>query len=282
MGIRTDMAVEAHIFSRGSATEIDGIKLSSTKIGDITRTVVEVLDERGAKAIGKDKGKYITIDAPQIKYSTETYENVCNIISYELREMAENKKSVLVVGLGNDDITPDALGSETVKRLVVTTHMKKNMPEDISDDFGSLSAIVPGVMGDTGIETTEIVRGVVEYVKPDLIIAVDSLAGADINRVSTSIQISDAGISPGSGVGNHRKGLNESTLGVKVIAIGVPTVIAAEILSGGTVDEKFKSLMVTTKDIDIVIEKMSKTVANGINLAVHGNLCLKEIEEFSC
>lgn len=281
MGIRTDMAVEAHKLSAGAAAEIMGVKLTETKIGDITRTVIDVQNDSGAKAIGKAKGRYITIEAPKIKYSTEDYETVCNIISRDLCEMAKGKEKVLVVGLGNDDITPDALGSEAVKKLLVTAHMKKHLPNEAGADFGTLSAIVPGVMGDTGIETLEIVRGVAEHVKPDLIIAVDSLAGADINRVSVSVQISDVGISPGSGVGNHRDGLNEATLGIKVIAIGTPTVIAAEILSGGTIADEFKSLMVTTKDIDRVIDIMSKTIANGINLAVHNKLCLKEIEEFS-
>ena len=134
-------------------------------------------------------------------------------------------------------------------------------------------------MGSTGIETVEIVKGVLENTKPDIVIAIDSLAGADINRVTTSIQLTDTGIAPGSGVGNHRNGLNRESLGVKVIAIGVPTVIAAELLGGGDIAEEFKSLMVTTKDIDLVIKRMSKTVANGINMALHKNVTLKTVEE---
>ena len=153
------------------------------------------------------------------------------------------------------------------------------MPQVFDDSYSSVSAIAPGVMGTTGIETAEIIKGVTEYVKPDVIIAIDALAGADINRVTSSIQIADTGIAPGSGVGNHRNGLNKETLGVKVIAIGVPTVIAAELLGGESIPEEFRSLMVTTNDIDAVIKRMSKTVANGINMAMHKGITLRDLEE---
>lgn len=279
MGLRTDMAVEAHELSRGDLKEISGVKVTTSTNENITRTVVDVVDDKGAGIIGKEIGRYITIDVPQIKYSTHDYELAVKMITDELCALSEGKENILVVGLGNDDITPDALGSETVKKLIITTHMKKHMPDALSPDFGSVAAIIPGVMGDTGIETFEIVKGVTEKLAPDLIIAIDSLAGADINRITTSIQIADTGISPGSGVGNHRNGLNYDSLGVKVIAIGVPTVIAAELLSGGEIDDEYKSLMVTTKDIDYVIKRMSKTIANGINMAFHRNLDLKAIDE---
>ena len=279
MSIRTDMAVEAHELTRGESKEIDGVKLEALSHGNITRTVVDVINDNGARAINKLKGRYITIDAPDLKYSTEDYEKVCKMLSEDLRVMCENKDKILVVGLGNRQITPDALGSEVVDRLLVTTHLKEYMPNEFGDDYSSVSAIIPGVMGSTGIETVEIVKGVLENTKPDIVIAIDSLAGADINRVTTSIQLTDTGIAPGSGVGNHRNGLNRESLGVKVIAIGVPTVIAAELLGGGDIAEEFKSLMVTTKDIHLVIKRMSKTVANGINMALHKNVTLKTVEE---
>ncbi len=279
MNIRTDMAVEAHELSRGEAKEIDGVILKEFRHGDVTRTVVDIVNDNGARALNKMKGRYITIDAPELKNSTNDYENVCHMLASELREMCKDSRKTLVVGLGNRDITPDALGTGVVSKLLVTAHIKKHMPEVLGDNFSSVYAITPGVMGMTGMETAEIVKSVSEKVKPDVIIAIDALAGADINRVSTSIQVADTGIAPGSGVGNHRDGLNIDSLGVKVIAVGVPTVIAAELIAGGEIDEKFKSIMVTTKDIDLVIKRMSKTVANGINLALHKDVTLRELDE---
>lgn len=279
MGIRTDMAVEAHELSRGEAKEIGGVKLESLAHGSITRTIVDIIDDNGARTLGKMKGRYVTIDAPDLKHSSDDYEKVCTMLANELREMCNNSKTTLVVGLGNRAITPDALGSEVVDKLLITSHIKKHMPDVFDENYSSVSAIAPGVMGTTGIETVEIVKGVIDTVKPDTVIAIDALAGADINRVTTSIQIADTGIAPGSGVGNHRNGLNEDSLGVKVIAVGVPTVIAAELLGGENLADEFKSLMVTTNDIDLIIKRMSKTVANGINMALHKNLSLKEAEE---
>lgn len=279
MSIRTDIALEAHELSKGEAKEIEGVKLQSLCHGKIKRTVVDILDDNGAKTLNKEKGRYITIDAPELKYSTDDYESVCKMLADDLRIMCGNSKSTLVIGLGNRKITPDALGAQTVDNLLITSHMKKYMPDVFGEDYSSVSAIVPGVMGTTGIETADIIKGVVEKLKPDTVIAVDALAGADINRVTASIQISDAGIAPGSGVGNHRDGLNRKTLGVNVIAVGVPTVIAAELIGGEELPEEYGSLMVTTKDIDLVIERMSKTVANGINMALHKNLTLQALEE---
>ena len=279
MSIRTDIALEAHELSKGEAKEIEGVKLQSLCHGKIKRTVVDILDDNGAKTLNKEKGRYITIDAPELKYSTDDYESVCKMLADDLRIMCGNSKSTLVIGLGNRKITPDALGAQTVDNLLITSHMKKYMPDVFGADSSSVSAIVPGVMGTTGIETADIIKGVVEKLKPDTVIAVDALAGADINRVTASIQISDAGIAPGSGVGNHRDGLNRKTLGVNVIAVGVPTVIAAELIGGEELPEEYGSLMVTTKDIDLVIERMSKTVANGINMALHKNLTLQALEE---
>ncbi len=278
MNIRTDLAVEAHELSKSEAKEIDGVKVETTACGTITRTVVDVINENGAKTLNKLQGRYITIDAPDLKYSLDDYETVCEMLAKEIRELCKDCKKTLVVGLGNRDITPDALGTAAVDELIITTHIKAHMPEALDENYGSVCAIAPGVMGTTGIETVEIVKGISENVKPDVIIAIDALAGADINRVCSTIQVTDTGISPGAGVGNNRKGLNRDTLGVRVIAVGVPTVIAAELISGKELSKEFEPLMVTTKDIDLVIERMSKTVANGINMALHKNITFRDIE----
>ena len=279
MGIRTDMAVEAHELSRGEAKEIEGVKLTSTEHGSIKRTIVDVLNDNGAKTLNKMIGRYITIDAPDIKNSIDDFESVSKMLANDLRELCGTSRKTLVVGLGNRAITPDALGGEVVDKLLVTSHMKRYMRDVLDDSYGNVSAISPGVMGTTGMETVDIIKGITDADKPDIIIAIDSLAGADINRVTTSIQIADTGIAPGSGVGNHRNGLNEDTLGIKVIAIGVPTVIAAELLGGEELEEEYRSLMVTTNDIDAVIKRMSRTLANGINLALHKGITLRDIEE---
>lgn len=279
MAVRTDLAVEAHELSKSEGKELDGIKVENFEHGDIKKTVVDILNEKGAEAIGKMIGRYVTIGAPDLKYSIDEYETVCEMLKNEIREMCGDCDRALIVGLGNRGITPDALGPEVVDRLIITAHIKERMPDMFGKDYSYVSAIIPGVMGTTGIETVEIVKGVVDKVKPQIVIAVDALAGADLDRVSTTIQISDTGIAPGSGVGSHRDGLNFSSLGVKVIAIGVPTVIAAELIGGENIKDEYKSLMVTTKDIDSEIIRMSKTVANGINMALHKNVTLRTVEE---
>lgn len=280
--IRTDLALEAHELSKKNAKhtgELDGVEAEVTEHGHITMTKVKITNENGARELGKAMGNYITIEAPNLKYSLDDYENVCKIIAEELEKMTEIKKNslTLVVGLGNRDITPDALGTDVVSNVMVTHHIKHM---EGFENMNGVCAIVPGVLGTTGIETLEIIKGITERLKPELIIAVDALAAADIRRVSTTIQIADTGIQPGAGVGNNRQGLNEESLGVKVIAIGVPTVIDASTISKVEIPEELAPLMVTTKDIDLVIERMSKTVANGINMALHKDWSLRDIESF--
>ena len=283
--IRTDLAVEAHELSRReakNATEIDGV-ISDVRTEDgITVTNIEITNENGSKALGKAIGNYITIESPNLKYSIDIYERVCTLISEEIRKMADIKSDslTLVVGLGNRDITPDALGTEVVSRLLVTHHIKQNMKDFFDDNISGVCALIPGVLGTTGIETAEIIKAVSEKVKPNLIIAVDAMAAADIRRVSTTVQISDTGIPPGAGVGNNRECLNEETIGAKVIAIGVPTVIDAATISKVEIPKELAPLMVTTKDIDLVIERTAKTVANGINLALHRDMTLRDIESY--
>lgn len=283
--IRTDLAVEARELSRReakNATEIDGV-ISDVRTEDgITVTNIEITNENGSKALGKAIGNYITIESPNLKYSIDIYERVCTLISEEIRKMADIKSDSLtfVVGLGNRDITPDALGTEVVSRLLVTHHIKQNMKDFFDDNISGVCALIPGVLGTTGIETAEIIKAVSEKVKPNLIIAVDAMAAADIRRVSTTVQISDTGIQPGVGVGNNRECLNEETIGAKVIAIGVPTVIDAATISKVEIPKELAPLMVTTKDIDLVIERTAKTVANGINLALHRDMTLRDIESY--
>ena len=311
MAIRTDLALEAHEMytqvSRDTAHEIDGVDVDVKKDIGITITRIEVTNENGEQALSKPRGTYVTIEAPDIKYDTNIYEKVCMFLAREIKEMADIKANTktLVVGLGNKHITPDALGPDVISKLMITNHMKEHMKEFFSDDLSSVCAIAPGVLGTTGIETAKIVKGVTAETRPDLVIAIDALASRSLDRISTTIQLSDTGICPGSGVNNKREGLNEETLGTKVIAIGVPTVVDAATIANDCIDMVIKEtnqtipneekkdalikeaisknigiLMVTPKDIDSVIEKVSKTIANGINLALHKNLTFEDIESY--
>lgn len=286
MAARTDLASEAHEMCRseaGAVSEIDGVSSSVEHNGKIIVTRVNITNENGSKRLGKAIGRYITIEAPNLKYDEEEYNTVCDIICEELRVMSEVKSDdiTLVAGLGNSKITPDALGVRVIDDLMVTHHIKRYMADMLDNNISNVCAITPGVLGTTGIETVEIVKGITDRLKPNLVIAVDALAAADIRRVSTTVQISDTGIQPGSGVGNNREGLNEETLGTKVIAIGVPTVIDAATISKEPIPDDLSPLMVTTKDIDLVIDRMAKTVANGINLAMHKGITLDEIAAYT-
>lgn len=308
--VRTDLALEAHEMCASEAREeekIDGVSVDIKKHDGISITRIDVTNKNGEEALGKPQGRYVTIEAPDIKYSVEVYERTCKLLAEEIREMAEcgRNSKTLVVGLGNKQITPDALGPDVVKKLMVTGHIKEYKKELLGDEISAVYAIAPGVLGTTGIESAEIIRGVIDRVHPDLIIAVDALASRSLDRISTTIQISDTGINPGAGVENNRKALNKENLGVKVIAIGVPTVVdaatiasdsidmAVSDINGEELDDRYKhdmikkaltknigGLMVTPKDIDLVVEKTSKTVANGINMALHENLTFEDIESY--
>lgn len=283
--IRTDLAVEAHEMSKKEAkntSEIEGVTSEFEERNGISVTTVKILNENGSKILGKACGTYVTIEAPDLKYNTETYEKVCKIMADEIQKMADitSDSVTLVAGLGNRDITPDALGTSVVSRLIVTNHIKTHLSHLLDENMSGVCAIAPGVLSTTGIETSDIITAITNKIKPQLIIAVDALAAADINRISTTIQIADTGIQPGAGVGNNREGLNEKTTGVKVIAIGVPTVIDAATISKVEIPEELAPLMVTTKDIDLIIERTSKTVADGINMALHKGITLHDIECF--
>ena len=277
---RTDIAIESLNVSEKKAEELDGILIETDEYESLSITRLSVRSDEGADKIRKHKGEYITIEAPRIEYDNKTYENVCKTLSYEIRRLFELKTDsvVLVVGLGNREITPDALGCDVVSQIMITNHMKAHAPELLGEGIRAVCAIAPGVLGTTGMESVEITKGVVGKLNPDLVIVIDALAAAEFSRVSTTFQISDAGISPGSGVGNNRDAFNEESLGVKVIAIGVPTVVDARSICD--CEMPGEPMMVTPRDIDLVIERCSKTIANGINLALHENISLTDIEEY--
>lgn len=234
MNFRTDLAVERRdVFKKINNIENDipGLESEEKQISESIKVYkVKVKNEEGAQAIQRPIGNYVTIDVRKMNNITnEQKEQIAYTISSELQELIKNqiskKEEILVVGLGNLYSTPDSLGPKVIQNVDVTRHIFKYLPQYVNENDREVSAISPGVLGTTGIETQEILKGIVDNVKPKLIIVIDSLASKSIERISSSVQISDTGIIPGAGVGNKRKELSKATLGVPVIAIGIPTVV---------------------------------------------------------
>ncbi|WP_134700123.1 GPR endopeptidase [Ammoniphilus sp. YIM 78166] len=242
--IRTDLALEAHQLTteRTGVPYIPGVEMITKEEQGVRITRVHVQDQQGAQSIGKMPGHYLTIEATGLRRKDTELQNkvatqFAQAFSQFLADLGIDKEAkALVVGLGNWNVTPDALGPIVVENLLVTRHLFELMPEHVDEGYRAVSALSPGVLGITGIETSEIVYGVVERTKPDFVIAVDALASRSIERVNSTIQISDTGINPGSGVGNKRRPLTRETLGVPVIAIGVPTVVDAVSIASDTID----------------------------------------------
>ncbi len=306
---RTDLAVErTDIYRKQNniQNEIDGIKVENESRQKIEISRVKILDENGEKALGKPKGDYITLDVKDIKIvDDEKIEQIAGVLADELRSIINKHISetedILVVGLGNIYVTPDALGPKVVPEIEVTRHILEYMPKIMPEDTRPVSAISPGVLGITGIETMEILKGIVDNIKPKMLIVIDALASRSIERISSSIQIADTGIVPGAGVDNTRKEISKKSLGIPVIALGIPTVVDLASITNNCIDFFIESLqqkamsndylnklkekdnyeeikaalipkdynmIVTPKEIDKLIENMSKIVAKGINMAM--------------
>lgn len=308
--IRTDLALETQEKMQEDHVELKGVRFLEQKIDkNLTISTVVIETENGAKAMGKPKGTYITIEALDMDEEDEDYHREISVqLAEVIKKLVPLKKedvSVLVVGLGNREVTPDALGPRVADNLFITRHIIKEYGKYAfgEEKVNRISSIVPGVMAQTGMETQEIIRGVIKETKPDLVVAVDALAARSTKRLNRTIQVTDTGINPGSGVGNHRHGLNEKTLGVPVISIGIPTVVdAATIVNdtmynlvtaltqseafsaiGSSLDkledaEKYElirellspnlnTMFVTPKDIDESVKRLSFTISEGLNIA---------------
>lgn len=320
--IRTDLALEAReMYKKDNNREVPGV---SVEVNDeeegIVITTVKILDNVGSKIMGKKIGTYITMEIPGMRhYNADFQDALSKSFAKQLSSVVKIKKNstAMVVGLGNWNITPDALGPRVISKLMVTRHLKQYMPDQIDEGINPVCALSPGVLGITGIETAEIVQGAVSKVKPDVIILVDALASRRLERVATTIQIGDTGLSPGSGVGNKRMDFSEESMGVPVIAIGVPTVVDGATMANDTIDliidrlieegksnkELFKminginkdekyvmikellnpyigDLMVTPKEIDMLIDDAAKVIANGINISLHAGIGLNDINRY--
>ncbi|HEY8423866.1 MAG TPA: GPR endopeptidase [Clostridia bacterium] len=282
--------------------EDQDIKIKETVKDGIKRYDVQILNERGSKKFNKPQGRYITIEADDFyQKDLDFIHKVASYISKAIDECIGglNPKTVLAVGLGNKHMTADSLGPMTVDKLIINRHI---MDEELDWRRVSLCALSPGVLGITGIETYDIIKGVAEKVKPDIIITIDALASKSTHRLSSAFQVTNTGIVPGAGVGNHRFGLNYETLGVPVISIGVPLVVYASTLSLDIIEQCFDKtpelaptkeqenklisnilssslgeLVVTPKDIDAIVQKCSYVLAVAINQAVHKDLAFKDI-----
>ena len=306
---RTDLALERKdIYQKINKLEqIDGIESTEEKINENLKvTIVEITNQNGEKAIGKPIGNYVTIDVKKLKLAEdEDIQKASDIVANELRKIidihASKQEDILVVGLGNIYVTPDALGPKVINEIDVTRHIIKYLPQYVEEGTRPVSAISPGVLGTTGIETVEILKGIVDNIHPKLLIVIDALASRSIDRISSTIQISDTGIVPGAGVGNTRQEISENTLGIPVISMGIPTVVELATLVSDGIDifidrlqEKAESneylnklqqndkyeevkealnvgeynMIVTPKEIDDLIENMKDIVARGINFAV--------------
>ncbi len=293
--IRTDLAFESRDFylAKNNLRHLPEAKTEAeeNEIYKINRVFIS--SNSAAEKIGKKKGKYITIHSPHISSGLYT-EELSLVLAKELSALLPHDKEkslAFVAGLGNKSVTPDALGPQTLSMLIVTRHLAHEFPKDSS--LSALCALAPGVLGITGIESAEIFKAVSEKVKPDYIIAIDALASASPSHVGTTIQLSDTGINPGSGVQNRRSALNEETLGVPVIAIGVPTVsdsasviisafsphVSRDILEDVLKNEG-NNLIVTPKNIDAIILRASAILSRGINLSVHKGLDYDDITEY--
>ncbi len=281
--IHTDMAVEIHEYFKGkSKEEPQGIEIKSREFGGLKYTEINVLNHYGEKFLGKPVGTYITFESQELTgYSEEGFKQSCNFIAAEIEKLLEKNNisedaPILIVGLGNRNITPDALGPKVISNLFVSRHLFEHLPEIKNGGVRPVSAVSPGVLGTTGIETLEIVKGITERTKPKCIIVIDALVARDLSRLGKSLQISDSGINPGSGVGNHRRGLSKETLNVPVISIGIPTVVSSITIAESILDDKVnlrdsltESLIVTPKDIDTIISDLSKVISSALNMCLH-------------
>ena len=289
MNFRTDLAIERQEYREKET--LDGVLSRTETVEGIKVTTIEIINEQGERLIGKPAGKYITLETDKLYKSSEAFSSASQVLCSELRRLLPERGTVLVAGLGNEDITPDALGPKSLDLLLATRHISGEFAESLGlGELRSVAGIVPGVLGKTGIETVEIIGGVVKRISPSCVIVIDALASRNTERLGTTVQLCDTGVAPGSGVGNRRKGINSETLGVPVIAVGVPTVVdaltmAADVFEKAGVDlpdmdfSEHRQMMVTPKEIDSLIDKAAHLIAMGINTALQENLTAAEIAE---
>jgi len=302
--IRTDLAVETReeIAKKGELG--DGVLFNEEVIDGFLCSEIEITNDTGAEVTGRNIGKYITIEFGKIWLKEyDEYVRAIELIAEKIKMLAvDHHEKVLIAALGNSSITADSIGPKALPKILITRHLKQQIP-GLYDSMGliEMSGISPGVLGQTGMETAEIILSVTDEIKPSLVIIIDSLASRKISRLATTVQLSNAGISPGSGVGNHRRAIDSNLLGTKVISIGVPTVVDAATLSYDVLEEAYKYLniqpddrltldilnasleemggnfFVTPKESDVITNEVSKVIGYAINRAFHSDISLEEM-----
>lgn len=290
MAFRTDLAVEA-IENHKTAAALPHVRQSDRTLEGFAVHEVRILSEDAAREIGKPQGRYLTLELDAlIRREEDAFPRACKALSTLLRELLPrpNDGPVLIAGLGNRMITPDAIGPQTADHVIATRHLVAQSPA-VFADWRPVSALAPGVLGQTGVETGEVICGVLDRVRPAAVIAVDALAAGRLSRLLRTVQLADTGITPGAGVGNARAALNEETLGVPVIAVGVPTVVdgatlAHEISSQlgqpdcEALDDLSQPVMITTRDIDREVADISRMIGYAVNMALHPHLSVADID----
>lgn len=276
MDFRTDLAVERREICENRNSE--NVTSETYSRGNVKITRIEIQNEAGAQELGKPKGKYITAEIPEFSHDSELLDERLDVMTELIRELLPTPCSnMLVAGLGNDNITPDALGPKTARGIFATRHINKSLANDLGfPDLREVSSVTFGVLGQTGLETAESIRGIVNTVYPSAVITVDALAARSLSRLGNTIQLTDTGITPGSGVGNHRARIDRETLGVPVIAIGVPTVVDAvtmirdftEHTDCGGISENARNMMVTPREIDTLIHRAARFLSLSLNCAL--------------
>lgn len=322
--VRTDLAIEARELAQQNAQaadQLDGVDVETKEDPDYFLTHVRIHSEEGSRLMGKPKGDYITLESEKLKENdVECHEKIIKLLAENIRSLVNfgEDDCILVAGLGNWNITPDALGPKVVSKILVTRHLQGTLPEEIEKTVRPVAAVSPGVMGITGIETGEILKGIVDKLQPSLLIAIDALAARRSNRINAAIQMSDTGVAPGAGVGNKRMMLDKESLGIPVIAIGVPTVVDAATLVNDTMDrilgemmqqtekgsafyqtlqsleqeEKYQmitdilgpytgNMFVTPKEVDAVVDRLANIIANAINIAIHPGVTMEDINKYT-
>ena len=293
VGTRTDLALEARELwkeGREAAEEIPGVTFEEQQRDGIHLSRLEIRSQEGAEELGKPQGIYVTLEIESmLRREEDAFESAVSLLAEQLRTCLALKEeaTVLVAGLGNRAVTPDAIGPEAADQVIVTRHLKAQLPQAFTG-FRNVSVLRTGVMGTTGIESAEVIGAVCEKLKPDCIIALDALASRETRRLCRTVQLTDTGIVPGSGVGNSRAALNRETLGVPVVAIGVPTVVDAGSLAAeltGTVPDSQipeSTMIVTPREIDQRIQEIARLIGYGINMALHTDLTIRDIDLFVC
>ena len=304
MQMRTDLAME----SREWADNPPGVSVRTVRHGSVEETYVAVENEEASRALEKAVGRYVTLSCRSMAHaSADERRQLSSGLSDVLRAMIPPFGDLLVVGLGNRRITADALGSRVLESLLITRHMKGLALDGLQDRLRGVCAVAPGVLGVTGMETAEVVHGIVEHVHPAAVIAIDALAARESSRICTTIQVTDTGIRPGSGVGNHRLGLTRETLGIPVIAVGVPMVVYAAVIArdaltllmhdmgvqeeeheqamdtliGKVIERGMGDMVVTPREVDDMVGKVAEIIAEGLNLALQPRLSAEEISVLS-